>query len=74
MQSIREIRKSRGVSVKAAMNAIDVSRPTYNKYEKDPTAMPVGKFVALCEFLHVDTGDIFLPGTSNQIHREEVKA
>lgn len=71
MQTLEEVRTSRGVTKTAAMRAMDVSRPTYDRYEEDPGLIPVGKYLALCEFLHVDPGDIFLPGASNQIHRKE---
>ena len=73
MQTFEKVRKARGVSATAAQHALGCSRPTYYKYEANPAKMPVGKFVQLCDFLHVAPTDIFLGDAVSDSDREEVE-
>ena len=72
MQTLEQVRKSRGVTATAAHHALGCSRVTYYKYEANPAKMPVGKFVQLCGFLHAEPTEIFLGEASSFIDREEV--
>lgn len=60
-KTLQEIREEKGVMKGAVAQAIDVSYPTYKKYEENPRIMPVDKFVRACNFLGCSVADIFLP-------------
>lgn len=59
MQSLREVRESKGVKQFAVADHLGVSRQTYASYESNPESMSVGQAKAVCEFLHVSVADIF---------------
>lgn len=71
MQTIREYRKSKGVSVTAAAGALGVSRPTYYGYEENPEKMTVEMALALCDFLGIEPSEIFLQQAISFTNRKE---
>lgn len=71
MQSLKECRIERGVTLQAVCDAADISRPTMMKYESEAGLMPVAKFNAVCDFLHVSPDEIFLGAVVNHIDRKE---
>lgn len=60
MQTLKEIRESRGVKQIAIAEHLGITRQTYASYEENPRSMSVGQALAVCEFLHCKLGDIFL--------------
>jgi transcriptional regulator with XRE-family HTH domain len=64
-QTLAEIRRSRGVTKGAMVTLLDVSYPTYQKYERDPGRMRVADLDKVCQFLHVSRDEIFLPRNAN---------
>jgi len=64
-QTLAEIRRSRGVTKGAMVTLLDVSYPTYQKYEQDPGRMRVADLDKVCQFLHVSRDEIFLPRDLN---------
>jgi transcriptional regulator with XRE-family HTH domain len=73
MQSLKEVRTERGLTIEQTIRALGISRPTYMKYESDPRTMPYGRFLALCEYLGVEPGDIFLPSAVKETKGKEVE-
>lgn len=63
MQSLKEVRESRGVKQLAVAAYLGVSRQTYASYENNQESMSVEQAKAVCDFLHVSVADIFF--TSN---------
>lgn len=61
MQTLREIRESRGVKQVAIAEHLGIARQTYASYEENPRSMTVGQALAVCAFLHCKLSDIFLP-------------
>lgn len=61
MQSLKEVRESRGVKQLAVAAYLGVSRQTYASYENNPESMSVEQAKAVCDFLHVSVADIFFP-------------
>ncbi len=59
MQSLKEVRESKGVKQLAVAAHIGVSRQTYASYENNPESMSVEQAKAVCEFLNVSVADIF---------------
>lgn len=59
-RTLGEIRESRGVKKGAVAEAIGVSYPTYQRYERDPRVMRVGDLEKVCRFLHCRREDVFL--------------
>lgn len=59
MQSLKEVRESRGVKQLAVAAYLGVSRQTYASYENNPESMSVEQAKAVCDFLHVSVADIF---------------
>jgi|UPI00050999FD DNA-binding XRE family transcriptional regulator len=64
-QTLAEIRRSRGVTKGAMVNLLEVSYPTYQRYERDPGCMRVADLDKVCRFLHVRRDEIFLPRDLN---------
>ena len=58
-QTLREARESRGFTQKDVAIALNVSLPTYIRYEENPEVMPVFKAKAVCKFIGCDIRDIF---------------
>lgn len=71
MQSLKDRRIERGLTIERTIRTLDISRPTYMKYEDNPRLMPLGKYLDLCDLLDVRPWDIFLPETISLIKREE---
>ena len=59
MQSLKEVRESRGVKQLAVAAHLGVSRQTYANYECNPESMSVEQAKAVCDFLHVSVAEIF---------------
>ena len=60
MQTLREIRESRGVKQIAITEHLGIARQTYASYEENPRSMTVDQALAVCAFLHCKLSDIFL--------------
>lgn len=65
MQTLREIRESRGVKQVAIAEHMGIARQTYASYEENPRSMTVDQALAVCAFLHCKLSDIFLLGEVN---------
>ncbi len=65
MKTLKEIRESHGVSQKAVASHLGVARQTYAKYETRQERMTIEQAKAVCEFLHCDIADVFLPEDVN---------
>lgn len=65
MQTLEEIRKARGVTKSACAKALNISLPTWDKYEKDPTQMRVLQMYQICNFLHCEFDNIFFTKNIN---------
>lgn len=65
MQTLEQIRKSRGVTKAAVRRHLGITQPTYDKYEQNPGCMSVSDFNKVCEFLHCKTSDVFLDMNHN---------
>ena len=61
MQTLRGVRELRGVTQKAAAEYLGVARQTYAKYENKQEKMTVEQAKAVCDFLHCEVTDVFLP-------------
>lgn len=61
MKTLMQVRKERGVTQRAVADYLGVSRHTYRRYESEQEKMTVGQAKAVCNFLHCDVADIFLP-------------
>lgn len=59
MQTLRQAREARGIKQEAVARALNVSRQTYSKYEKNPENMPVRLAHAACSFIGCDMREIF---------------
>lgn len=65
MQTLREIRESRGVKQVAIAEHLGIARQTYASYEENPRSMTVDQALAVCAFLHCKLSDIVLLGEVN---------
>lgn len=65
MQTLKEVRESRGVKQSAVADYLGVSRQTYCRYENNQEKMRIEQARAVCEFLRCDLADIFLPEEVN---------
>ncbi len=65
MQTLKEMRESRGVTQKAISEHLGVARQTYCRYENKQEKMSIEQAKAACEFLHCSVSDIFLPEEVN---------
>lgn len=65
MNTLKAVRKSRGVKQKAVAEYLGVSRQTYSRYENRQEKMSIGQAKAVCSFLHCNLADIFLPEEVN---------
>lgn len=65
MQTLKEVRESRGVTQKAVSEHLGVARQTYCRYENKQEKMSIEQAKAACEFLHCSVSDIFLPEEVN---------
>ena len=65
MQTLREIRESRGVKQVAIAEHLGIARQTYASYEENPRSMTVDQALAVCALLHCKHSDIFLLGEVN---------
>ncbi|WP_367270375.1 helix-turn-helix transcriptional regulator [uncultured Olegusella sp.] len=63
--TLADIRERRGIKKRAVADCINVSYPTYQRYEQNPRLMRVGDLEKVCAFLHCTIGDIFLPRNLN---------
>lgn len=60
MQTLKEIRESRGVKQIAIAEYLGITRQTYASYEENPRSMTIDRALAVCAFLHCTLSDIFL--------------
>lgn len=60
MQTLKEIRESRGVKQVAIAEHMGITRQTYASYEENPRSMTIDQALAVCAFLHCKVSDIFL--------------
>lgn len=60
MQTLKEIRESRGVKQIAIAEHMGITRQTYASYEENPQSMTIDQALAVCAFLHCKVSDIFL--------------
>lgn len=60
MQTLKEIRESRGVKQVAIAEYLGITRQTYASYEENPRSMTIDQALAVCAFLHCTLSDIFL--------------
>ena len=68
MTTLREARETRGITQTAVAAALNVSRPTYAKYEDNPRSMPVFQAQAACDFIGCDVADIFFGSGVSKTH------
>lgn len=61
MQTLRAVRELRGVTQKAVAEHLGVARQTYASYENKQEKMTVEQAKAVCDFLHCEMADVFLP-------------
>lgn len=59
MQTLEQVRKSRGVTKKACASRLSVSLPIWDRFEENPSLMRVGQFKQICNFLYCDDRQIF---------------
>ena len=59
MKTIREMRVQRGITQTKMAEELGVSRPTYIKFENNPSAMSVGTAKRICSLLGCRLEDIF---------------
>ena len=64
-QTLSELRRSRGVTKGAMAGLLNVTYPTWARYERDPGCMRVADLDKVCQFLHVRRDEIFLPRDAN---------
>lgn len=62
---MKEVREKRGVTQKAVADYLGVYRQTYNRYENNQERMTIEQAKAVCDFLHCNVADIFLPEEVN---------
>lgn len=60
MQTLKEIRESRGVKQIAIAEHMGITRQTYASYEENPRSITIDQALAVCAFLHCKVSDIFL--------------
>ena len=60
MQTLKEIRESRGVKQIAIAEYLGITRQTYASYEENPRRMTIDQALVVCAFLHCTLSDIFL--------------
>lgn len=60
MQSLQEIRESKGIKLNSVAQHIGVSRQTYRKYEKNPGSMTIDQALSVCNFIGCSVDEIFL--------------
>lgn len=60
MQTLKEIRESRGVKQIAIAEYLGITRQTYASYEENPRSMTIDQALAVSAFLHCTLSDIFL--------------
>lgn len=60
MQTLKEIRESRGIKQIAIAEHMGITRQTYASYEENPRSMTIDQALAVCAFLHCKVSDIFL--------------
>ena len=65
--SLRDARMDRGITLKAAAKALNLSRQTYARLEEHPEKMTIEQAVAACDFIGVDIDDVFSPDMSRNI-------
>lgn len=65
METLKNMRKKRGVSQKAVAEHLGVSRQTYSRYEGEQEKMTIEQAKRACAFLNCDIADIFLPSNVN---------
>lgn len=65
MKTLEELRKAQGSTKGSVAGCIGVSYKTYQRYEADPRLMRVGDLAKVCEFLHCNMQDVFLPKDCN---------
>ena len=59
MKTIREMREEKGITQGTMAKRLGVSRPTYIKFENNPSAMSMGTAKRVCELLDCTVDDIF---------------
>lgn len=65
MKSLREIRRSKGVTKAAVARHLGISKPTYDNYERHPERMRIETAEEVARFLGVRLSDIFFLANSN---------
>lgn len=63
--TLARVRESKGVKKGAVAEAINVTYPTYKKYEENTRNMPAGALADACKFLGVSLDSIFLEPDCN---------
>ncbi len=58
METIKSVRKELGITKKAMARRMNVSRPTYDKYESNPGKMRVWRAKQLASILGITLEDI----------------
>lgn len=58
MQTLKEAREGKGVKKGAVAGAIDVTYPTYQRYESGESVIPEDKLKCACDFIGVDVKSI----------------
>ena len=58
MTTLREMRIKRGKTQADMASELGISRPTYIKFENDPSAMSVGSAQRICELLDCSINDV----------------
>lgn len=59
MQSIRDIRRSKGIMQRSAAECLGVSRQTYRRYERNQDLLTIDQARAICDLLGCDINDVF---------------
>lgn len=61
MDTLKELRVSRGLKQEDMATALGISRPRYCQIEKDPDRARIEQARMICEILDCSMDDIFLP-------------
>lgn len=65
MESIQQIRESKGVTKAAVARHLGISKPTYDLYEQHPERMRIETAQSVADFLGVQLSDIFFFACGN---------
>ncbi len=65
--TIKELRARKNITQKTAASMLGISMQTYNAWERDISAVAVGKVVKVADFYGVKLEEIFLPNDLKNI-------